>query len=55
LVLESGVTQDTATEALMIEFLWITQAGLFAGVLFDAYFGGRGRQLRRRLGRVVRR
>ena len=54
-LLESGVTQDAANEALMIEFLWITQAGLFAGVLFDAYFGGRGRQLRRRLGRVVRR
>ena len=35
--------------------LWITQAGLFAGVLFEAYFRRRGRQLRRRIGRVVRR
>jgi len=33
----------------------VTLAGLVAGVLFDAYFRGRGRQLRRRLGRVVRR
>ena len=54
-LLESEVTQDTATEALMIELLWITQAGLFAGVLFEAYFRRRGRQLRRRIGRVVRR
>jgi len=48
-------TQEAANAALMGEFLWITQAGLFAGVLFDAYFRGRGRQLRRRLGAVVRR
>ncbi|WP_253738901.1 hypothetical protein [Halohasta salina] len=54
-LLQSGVTQDMANEALMYEFLWIMLAGLVAGVLFDAYFRGRGRQLRRRLRRVVRR
>jgi len=54
-LLVSGETQDAANEALMFEFLWITLAGLVAGVLFDAYFRGRGRQLRRRLSRVVRR
>jgi len=48
-------TQDAANAALMGEFIWVTLAGLAAGVLFDAYFRGRGRQLRRRLGSVVRR
>ena len=48
-------TQEAANTALMGEFLWVTLAGLAAGVLFDAYFRGRGRQLRRRLGQVVRR
>ena len=48
-------TQEAANAALMGEFLWVTLAGLAAGVLFDAYFRGRGRQLRRRLRAVVRR
>ncbi|MEA1930540.1 hypothetical protein [Halohasta litorea] len=52
---EPGMTQDAANAALMGEFIWVTLAGLAAGVLFDAYFRGRGRQLRRRLGAVVRR
>ena len=52
---EPGTTQEAANAALMGEFLWVTLAGLAAGVLFDAYFRGRGRQLRRRLRAVVRR
>lgn len=51
---ESGMTQEAANAALMGEFMWVALAGLVAGVLFDAYFRGRGRQLRRRLGEVVR-
>ena len=54
-LISPGIDQDAANAALMVEFLWVTLAGLVAGVLFDAYFRGRGRQLRRRLGRVVRR
>jgi len=54
-LIQPGVSQDAANAALMVEFIWVTLAGLVAGVLFDAYFRGRGRQLRRRLGRVVRR
>jgi len=54
-LIEPGTTQDAANAALMGEFIWVTLAGLAAGVLFDAYFRGRGRQLRRRLGAVVRR
>jgi len=54
-LIQPGVDQDAANAALMVEFIWVTLAGLVAGVLFDAYFRGRGRQLRRRLGRVVRR
>lgn len=55
LLIQPGTTQDAANEALMIEFVWITLAGVVAGVLFDAYFRGRGRKLRRRLRGVVRR
>jgi len=54
-LIQPGVSQDAANAALMVEFIWVTLAGLVAGVLFDAYFRGRGRQLRRRLRRVVRR
>lgn len=50
-----GTTQEAANAALMSEFIWVTLAGLAAGVLFDAYFRGRGRQLRRRLRGVARR
>jgi hypothetical protein len=45
----------TTNEALMHEWISVTLAGLAAGVLFDAYFGRPGRELRRRIGRVVRR
>lgn len=45
----------TTNEALMIEFGYVTLAGLVAGVLFDAYFRRRDRQLRRAIGRVVSR
>lgn len=45
----------TTNEALMHEWISVTLAGLAAGVLFDAYFKRRGRQLRRRIVRVVRR
>jgi glucan phosphoethanolaminetransferase (alkaline phosphatase superfamily) len=54
-LIEPETTQDAANAALMGEFIWVTLAGLAAGVLFDAYFRGRGRQLRRRLSQVVRR
>ncbi|TQQ82548.1 hypothetical protein EGH24_03585 [Halonotius terrestris] len=54
-LLQPGVSQDAANAALMEEWLWVTLAGLVAGVLFDAYFRGRGRTLRRRLRQVVRR
>ncbi len=54
-LIEPGVSQDAANAALMIEFLWVTLAGLVAGVVFAAYFRRRGRALRRRLRRVVRR
>lgn len=54
-LLEPGVSQAEANAQLMIDFAWVTAAGLAAGVLFDAYFRRRGRRLRRLLGRVVRR
>lgn len=50
-----GTSQEAANTALMVEFVWVTVAGLVAGILFDAYFRRRGRRLRQRLGRVVRR
>ena len=46
---------DAANEALMIEFLWVTLAGLAAGLLFDAYLSRRDAQLRRRIEAVIRR
>ncbi|AZQ15846.1 hypothetical protein DOS48_03150 [Halorubrum sp. PV6] len=45
----------TTNEALMIEWLYVTLAGLVAGVLFDAYFRRRGLRLRRAIRRVVSR
>ncbi|WP_232745055.1 hypothetical protein [Halorubrum aethiopicum] len=45
----------TTNEALMIEWLYVTLAGLAAGVLFDVYFRRRGVRLRRAIRRVVRR
>ena len=54
-LLEPGVTQEQANAVLMLEFAWVTLAGLVAGILFDAYFRRRGRKLRRRLFRRIRR
>ena len=50
-----GMTGTEANATLMIEFVWVTLAGLAAGVLFDAYFKRRGRKLGARLKRVLRR
>jgi hypothetical protein len=50
-----GTEYLTTNEALMIEWLYVTLAGVAAGVLFDAYFRRRGRRLRRAIRRVVRR
>ncbi len=52
---QPGMTGTEANAALMIEFVWVTLAGLAAGVLFDAYFKRRGRRLGARLRRVIRR
>lgn len=52
-LLTPGMSQDAANAALMAEFLWVTLAGFVAGVLFDAYFRRRDRQLRRIIRRVV--
>lgn len=48
-----GTAYLTTNEALMREWLSVMLAGLAAGVLFDAYFRRRDRQLRRAIGRVV--
>ncbi|PAU84041.1 hypothetical protein CK500_06290 [Halorubrum salipaludis] len=45
----------TTNEALMVEWIYVTLAGLAAGLLFDAYFRRRGRRLGRAIKRVVRR
>jgi len=45
----------TTNEALMTEWIYVTLAGLAAGLLFDGYFRRRGRRLRRTIRRVVRR
>ena len=50
-----GTEYLTTNEALMIEWLYVTLAGVAAGVLFDAYFRRRGVRLRRAIRRVVRR
>ncbi|WP_241662571.1 hypothetical protein [Halorubrum depositum] len=50
-----GTGYLTTNEALMIEWIYVTLAGLAAGVLFDAYFRRRGARLRRSIWRVVRR
>lgn len=50
-----GTSYLTTNDALMAEWLSVTVAGLAAGVLFDAYFRRRDRQLRRTIRRVVRR
>ena len=50
-----GTTYLTTNEALMIEWIYVTLAGLAAGVLFDTYFRRRGARLRSAIWRVVRR
>ncbi|WP_280588436.1 hypothetical protein [Halorubrum sp. Boch-26] len=50
-----GTSYLTTNDALMIEWIYVTLAGLAAGVLFDAYFRGRGARLRRAIGWVVHR
>jgi len=45
----------TTNEALMVEWMYVTLAGVAAGVAFDAYFRRRGTRLRRAIRRVVRR
>jgi len=48
-----GTAYLTTNEALMREWLSVALAGVAAGVLFDAYFRRRDRQLRRAIARVV--
>ncbi|MEF8828011.1 MAG: hypothetical protein V5A49_03185 [Haloarcula sp.] len=50
-----GTTYLTTNEALMTEWLYVTLAGLVAGVLFDGYFRRRDRRLWRVIRRTVRR
>ena len=50
-----GTAYLTTNEALMTEWMYVTLAGLAAGILFDAYFRRRAARLRRRIWRVVRR
>jgi len=50
-----GTTFLVDNETLMMEFLYVTLAGLAAGVLFDGYFRRRDRRLWRAIRRVVRR
>lgn len=50
---EFGTAYLSTNDVLMVEFVWVTLAGFAAGVLFDAYFRRRDRQLRRAIGRVV--
>lgn len=45
----------STNEALMTEFLWVTLAGLTAGLLFDVYFRRRDRRLWRVIQGVMRR
>lgn len=50
-----GTAYLTTNDALMFEWMYVTLAGLAAGILFDGYFRRRGRRLRRVIRRVVRR
>lgn len=53
-LLQPGVSQDVANSLLMIEFLWVTAAGLTAGILFDVFYRRRDRLLRRAVRGVLR-
>lgn len=55
LLADPAGSADAANDALMIEFLWVTLAGLGAGLLFEVYLSRRDRQLRRRIEAVIRR
>ncbi|WP_280537297.1 hypothetical protein [Halopenitus sp. POP-27] len=48
-----GTVYLADNEALMVEFLWVTIAGVAAGLLFDLYFRRRDRALTRRLEREL--
>lgn len=48
-----GTHYLSTNDALMDEFVWVTLAGLTAGVLFDSYFRRRDRRLRRAIARLV--
>ncbi|QHS17409.1 hypothetical protein [Halopenitus persicus] len=48
-----GTTYLADNEALMVEFQWVTIAGIVAGLLFDLYFRRRDRALTRRLEREL--
>ncbi|NEU56233.1 hypothetical protein [Halorussus sp. MSC15.2] len=50
-----GTSYLSSNDALMTEFVWVTAAGFAAGVLFDAYFRRRDRQLWRAINWVIRR
>lgn len=51
-----GTEYLTTNDALMIEWIYVTLAGLAAGLLFDGYFRRRrGLRLRRAIRRVMRR
>jgi hypothetical protein len=50
-----GPTGGDANAALMTEFVWVTLAGIAAGLLFDTYFKRRGRRLGRSIQRVIQR
>lgn len=49
----AGTAYLSDNVALMDQFVWATLAGLAAGVLFDAYFRRRDRQLRSAIARVI--
>ena len=51
----AGTAYLTTNDALMVEWMYVTLAGIAAGLLFDGYFRRRGRLLRRVIRRVVRR
>lgn len=49
----AGTSYLTDNAALMERFVWVTLAGIAAGLLFDVYFRRRDSQLRRAIGRVI--
>lgn len=49
-----GTSYLSTNEALMIEFINATVAGLLAGIIFDIYFTRRDRKFRKMLKKVIR-